>query len=485
MPPCGDGSGFSVAENTRILDAARVAGTTAVIFDDRMQRALDDPAVRSRLLEGIAESYRAHPALGGYYVYDEVPPEDIAKTAAVVAGLRARDPRHPAFVSVFPNYAPISDYDQYLRGFVRQIRPAAIVYDYYPFLAGGTDRTGFFANLRSVRRVSLESSTPFWFFAQLTELPGLRRASESEKRWQALQALAYGAHGVMFFTYWSNVSGEFPEPGVIDPRTGQPTAHFAEVQRVNRQARAFGGRLGSARSQSVFHNGPLASGAVMRRPRAPIYFPSRAPITTGLFASAGYTYAFVASRDYRKPVSTRAVLSFGARRPERFDLAGARWFRVRQPTRARAHSVTVRLTLRPAGGALFRMRKPVPAGSRGAEAVLGRVRSGVGHWHLVDSRGATYELRRATWGECPAGFSQVGAKVQPDGFWLCARKDLAANRFYVGNVVNGAVGYYRVQSGRVTPLPSRLRLPCRGRSKLIGRLSTRDGFWLCLTPRRA
>jgi len=479
MPPCGDGSGFTVAQNTRILDAARAAGTTTFVFDDRMQQALDDPVARPRLLDGIAASYRSHPGLAGYYVYDEVPPEDIAKTAAVVKGLRARDPRHPSYVSLFPNYyGPITDYDRYVRDFVREIRPATIVYDYYPFLADGTDRTGFFTNLRSVRRVSLGTSTPFWFFAQLTELPGLRRASEAEKRWQALQTLAYGARGVMFFTYWSDVSGEFPEPGVIDPRTGLPTAHYAEVRRVNQQVRAFGDQLSGARSRSVFHNGPLAPGAVPRPPRAAIYLPSRAPVTVGLFASARYRYALLANRDYRAPVSTRAVLGFGTRLPERFDRASGRWVRVR-PLRVRPHVVTVRLRLGPAAGALFRMRRPVPAGPSGAEAVFGRVRSGVGHWHLVDSHGSTYELRAAAWNECPSGFRLVGTKLEADGFWLCARGDLARRRFRVGNVVAGSAHSYAVRAGKVAPVSSGRPFTCGRDSQLIGRLSTRDGFWVC------
>jgi len=366
MPPCGDGSGFTVAQNLRILDAAQAARLTAFVFDDRMQRALDDPAARARLLDGIVSSYRSQPALGGYYVYDEVEPERIAETAAVVAGLRARDPQHPAYVSLFPDYyAGIPNYGQYVRDFVRRIHPAAIIYDYYPFLADGSDRTGFFTNLRTIRRISLETSTPFWFFAQLTEIPGLRRASEAEKRWQALQALAYGARGLMFFTYWSGIGPGFPEPGVIDPRTGQPTAHYAEVRRVNEQARAFGQQLASARSTGLFHNGPLAPGAVTRPSGAPVFFRTRAPITTGLFASARYRYALLANRDYGAKVTTRVVLSFGARRPERFDIAHGRWVAVR-PIRLRAHSVTVRLSLGRASGALFRMRKPVPAGPSGA-----------------------------------------------------------------------------------------------------------------------
>ena len=69
---------------------------------------------------------------------------------------------------------------------------------------------------------------------------------------------------------------------------------------------------------------------------------------------------------------------------------------------------------------------------------------------------------------------------EPNGFWLCARSDLAKRTFYVGDVLPGSVRYYRVRSARVTRLPTPRRLSCGGRSRLIGRLAKADGFWLCL-----
>jgi hypothetical protein len=482
MPPCTEASP-TVAENRRVLDAAAITGVPVVVRDERIERALTDPSARAQLLDATVQSYSSYPALGGYYVYDEVPPELIGDAAAVVAGLRARDPQHPGFVSVFPNYAPISDYDRYLRDFVRQIRPAELVYNYYPFLGDGTERTGFFANLSSVRRVARESSIPFWDFTQLTKLEGYRRASENEKLWQALQLLAYGAHGILYFTYWSYVSADFPEPGVIDPATGLPTGHYAEVQRVNAQARAFARYLVPATSRSVFHNGPLAPGAVPRRPGAPIYFPSRAAITTGLFDSANYTYTMLANREYRARVSTRAVLSFGTRRPERLDVSTGRWRPV-HAIRARKHSVTIKLTLGPAAGALVRIRKPAPPGPPGAEVVFGRMQSNAGEWYLVDSGVAPYRLRDARWSTCPSGFKLIGRKVEPDGIWLCARTDLAARAFYVGNVVHGARRYYRVRSGAVKRLRPAPRFSCPVSSRLVGKFLGANGFWLCLGPRR-
>jgi hypothetical protein len=115
--------------------------------------------------------------------------------------------------------------------------------------------------------------------------------------------------------------------------------------------------------------------------------------------------------------------------------------------------------------------------------VFGRVRSNVGHWHLVDSRGRTYALRQANWAECPSGFARVGTRFRPNGFWLCARRDLAKRAFYVGNVVDGSVRYFRVRSGRVRRLHPPPRFSCRGRSKLIGRFANPQGFWLCLGRR--
>lgn len=481
MPPCNEASPTE-AQNRQILDAAAQSGVPVIIRDDRIQQALDDPSSRAQLLDAVVLAYSAYPALSGYYVYDEVPPEMIDDAAAVVAGLRARDPRHPGFVSVFPDYAPIPDYNGYLRDFVRQIRPAALIYNYYPFFGDGTDRTGFFVNLASVRRVALDSSTPFWLFVQLTEHLGYRRASEIEKRWQVLQSLAYGARGVLYFTYWSFLTPDFPHPGVIDPTTGLPTAHYAEVRRVNALARAFGGQLAPARSRAVFHNGPLPLGTVPRPPRAPIYFPSRAPITTGMFDTARYRYTMLANRDYRASVSTAAVLSFGKTRPQRLDVASGRWVPVR-PVGKQKHSVTIALTLAPAAGALFRTRKPAPPGPHGAEAVFGRVRSNAGDWYLVDSGRTTYRLRDATWRDCPTGFELVGEKVDSNGFWLCARADLAASRFFVGNVVRGERRFYRVRSGRVTRSRSAPWSYCPGTSRLIGRRIAADGFWVCLARR--
>ena len=458
-----------------------------IVWDDRIQEAMDNPSVRTQLLDAIVLSYRSHPALAGYYVYDEPPPERIGDVAAVVAELRARDPQHPAFVNLYPNYAAIPDYDQYLRDYVRQVRPATIVYDYYPFLSDGSDMPGFFANLNSVRRVALDSSTPFWQIVQLTTFLGHRRASENEKLWSALQSLAYGAHGVMFFTYWSDVTADFPEPGVIDPGTGLPTDHYLEVQRVNAQVRAFGQHLVPATSQKVFHNGPLALGAVTRPPGASIYFPTSAAITTGLFDSPDYNYTMLANRDYRATVSTPAVLSFGTSRPEQLDLSSDQWVPV-NPIREQKHSVTINLTLAPAAGALFRTRKPVPSGRPGAEVVFGRVRSNRGHWHLVDSGGVTYRLRGAAWGKCPSGFTSVGRNFKPNGFWLCVRNDLARNRFFVGNVVGDGGNrvhrhYFRVESGITKALGTAPWSRCRGKSRLLGKFSNPNGFWVCMeTP---
>ena len=200
----------------------------------------------------------------------------------------------------------------------------------------------------------------------------------------------------------------------------------------------------------------------MRPPRAPVYLPSRA-------------------RDHRRPVRVRrlplrdaresrlprrgldegSAQLRGASGPERLDLASGRWVRVRA-VRMRAHSVTIRLALRPAAGALFRIRKPLPPVRSGAEAVFGRMRANVGRWHLVDSHGADVraswcELARVPFGLRPGRAREVGS----NGFWLCVRSDLAASallrrqrRQRLGSLLPRAVGQGQAPSGRAPVLLS-------------------------------
>src|SRR5262249_52820471 len=123
--------------------------------------------------------------------------------------LREKDPAHPAFVNLLPTYARnipgalgANTYEEHVRKYVETCKPFAISYDHYHF-TNGRDGPEFFENLHTVRKVSLESKTPFWNIVLVTRHGAYRNLAEPEMRFEAMQTLAYGGKGLVWFTYWS------------------------------------------------------------------------------------------------------------------------------------------------------------------------------------------------------------------------------------------------------------------------------------------
>src|SRR5579875_159191 len=69
---------------------------------------------------------------------------------------------------------------------------------------------------------------------------------------------------------------------------------------------------------------------------------------------------------------------------------------------------------------------------------FGAVRSNTGTLYSVENNGGASSvsmIETAGWNTCTAGYSLVGYDFDQNGFWLCARSDLASLVFYAGNVV--------------------------------------------------
>jgi hypothetical protein len=480
---------FDVATNRRVLDAAQAAGIKAMIKDSRMPYAITGVPDATARLDAIIADYASHPALAGYDILDEPSAGSFPGLGEVVGYLKAHDPAHLAYVNLLPNYGGCcwgtSSYQDYVQRFVSQVRPELLSYDHYPFFTSG-DRAEYFPNLETVRGFSLANNLPFWQIIQVTQHYSYRRPTEAEKLWQAMQTLAYGGTGVMSFTYWTprdcstgtcqRIAGFYD--GIID-LNGNPTAQYAEIQRVNAAVRAIGRHLLTARSRLTFRNGSLAPGPTDRPAGAPVYLPSDAPVTVGIFDSTDYTYALLANRDYRNPVSTRAVFAFGSALPEWLDASTGTWRPVTSNGTVGSNVITT-ASFGAGAGILYRVRNPVPAGPPGPEARFGRVRSDVGYTHGVDMTYGTYPGPARGWNSCDAGYTGIGNAFHSNGFWLCARNDLTGRGFYVGNVVNDVGYYYRVQNGHSIYLGLAGWNQCAGGSTFMGQYFASNGFWTCL-----
>jgi hypothetical protein len=124
-----------------------------------------------------------------------------------------------------------------------------------------------------------------------------------------------------------------------------------------------------------------------------------------------------------------------------------------------------------------------PAGAAaGAPAEFGAVRSNTGTLYAVGSSGGAASvstIETAGWNTCTSGYSLVGYDFDQNGFWLCARSDLASSVFYVGNVVNNAGYWWQVQGGRVTSEGYEGWNYCPASATLLGTEFNSNGFWVC------
>ena len=480
-----DGTTYNPVYNKQMLGFAAARGLTSVVADQRVLNAVGQArdgkaAELAASLDGAVAEYQGQKALAGYHVFDEPSTALFLALGQVVSGLRARDPQRFSYLNLLPNYATAGQlgapsYDAYVAEYLAKVSPQIVSWDYYPFLTAG-DLGGFFENMAVVRAHSLAAKRPFWQFVQSISFNAHRATTEPEKRWVAMQSLAYGAQGIWYFTYWTPPqTAEAFGLGIIDPQ-GKKTAQYDDIVSINARFAALSRYLVPAISTGVFHNGPLEPGTAPRVPGSAVYLPSFAKVTVGTFEVPGHTYAVLANRDYTSATETDVVVPVGAAAAEILDPATGTF----QPLAVTSTSDGSRthLVLEAGDAVLLHLAGPVPAGPKGAEAMLGLVRADAGYLYVADSAFGVGALRPAGWDDCPTGYQTVGKDFQSNGFWLCARSDLAATTFYVGTVLADAGTLFEVKNGIAKALGPGGWNQCPS-GTVLGRRFDSNGFWIC------
>ncbi len=160
---------------------------------------------------------------------------------------------------------------------LHQPNPFAVSYDHYHFTTGG-DGPLFFANLESVRTASLNHNTPFWNIVLCTQHGGYRNLTEGELRFEAMQTLAYGGKGLLWFTYWTPDDPSLKWSHAMISPDGSHDPHYEMIQGINADLKALGGELLHARSVSVVEGAGY--------------------LTIGEFDAGKQYVALIANRDY-------------------------------------------------------------------------------------------------------------------------------------------------------------------------------------------
>lgn len=282
-------------------------------------------------LDNLIERVKDHPAMDGYYIFDEPQEKDFPELSKLVKHIKARDPHHFCFVNLLPIFGvqakklkdPSLIYKDHINEYIRQFQPDLLSYDYYPFLKNAKSPMAnlFFVHLRVMRECARRAHLPFMNIIQASDFlkNDWTMPTASQLRWQVYNTLAYGGRGVSYFLYWGSTS----QGGMYQDGKKMPLVDAGAA--LNREMKALSSTLMYMDSLYVFHTAPIAPGGMGAPFGCPLQITSSGQYVVGVFGENKQERAFmIVNRDFEKP-SLAKVKVVGAETISEFQRVDSGW----------------------------------------------------------------------------------------------------------------------------------------------------------------
>lgn len=341
--------GYDYETNVKRLDCCQKNGLKFTSLDERIhaQKATDTPEW-DKTVDDVVNAYKNHPALWGYMLMDEPNASMFPHLAYLVRKIKEKDPAHISYINLLPTYAnPVqlgaatvdeetitqqlgsATYEGHVESFMSTVKPEILSYDNYCLLSDGSDRPDFYENIDIIRNSALKYNIPFWGFALVIPHMAYRNPTEGEIYWQIYSLLAYGAKGILYFTYWTpnpKTDGDYwmSPYAIIDP-DGKRTEHYEQVKKLNAGIKVMGPILLKLNSESVYHTGDIPIGCEKFKSNDLFKRIKRAPLVVGVFSDKeGNKYSMLVNKDYKKSCMANITLA-SRQKVEIFNCSSGEW----------------------------------------------------------------------------------------------------------------------------------------------------------------
>ncbi len=303
------------------LDIAAKHGLRAMLQSDLLSPAVLDDAAKLAKLDALIDRVKTHPAMEAYFITDEPSAGAFPGLGKLVAHLREKDPKHLAYINLFPTYAneqqlgvtaadaekdgvtvppnmsgvgpkdrTVLAYREHLKRYIAIVKPDLISYDHYHFFKGN-DGPQYFLNLALIRQAAQEAGKPFLNIIQADTIEkSWRLPNANEMRFLVYTTLAYGGRGISYFTYW----GPAAYNGLYQDGKAAPLAKG--VAALNAEIENLGPELMKLDSIGVYHTAPLPLGTQTIPADAPVQIAGPGELVLGIFGRPDRPRAFMIVR---------------------------------------------------------------------------------------------------------------------------------------------------------------------------------------------
>jgi hypothetical protein len=139
----------------------------------------------------------------------------------------------------------------------------------------------------------------------------------------AMQTLAFGGRGLLWYTYWYPGQPNETVKYAMMKFDGTPDEPYELIKQINANARAIGNELTACESFAVFQ---IGANSVYPMPAVSPISVEGGDLTVGVFKSPdGAHSALITNRDYRQPARVRPTIIPPEAAVKRFDPAAKRW----------------------------------------------------------------------------------------------------------------------------------------------------------------
>jgi len=292
----------------------------------------------SRVAEAVAE-FAGHPQVYGFFILDEPHVNHYEAVVQAVRTVKKHSDRLLPFVNLLPampstvELLQFRHYDRYLADYAKRTGAQQVCYDYYGQMTERNEENSqYYVNLNHYRNLSREG-VEFWTTLLSTPHFNYRRPSYDDLRWQVNTSLAYGAKGILYFTFYTPDNAYNSETnyrqGPID-WWGERTDTFYGIRDVNRELHQRWGDLflelqllqvghypeaPAKELNTVDYSGPVKEIEILTGHEP------RLILSDFRHSTSGQPYVFIVNANPRDSIQVQVHLE-GVRRLRRFNAYG-------------------------------------------------------------------------------------------------------------------------------------------------------------------